>query len=231
MIFWYSGILLTGNLQEAAEYHPADPVIFSIPISIYISSRSRYFEGYFRHYPGTAPLGGHLGYTLRGSLVKEYEEAAYSLKPGDISEPVKTSFGYHLIRLLERQGEKILTQHILRTVGFSEKDKKNSYSIVNDIILKIDNDSLLFDSLANIFSNKYKNYSGKYKNYSPSDIPSDVLLSLKQLNLFDVSSPIETNNGYALIFYYNHRELVDPNLINSWDLIFRLSILTCASGI
>ena len=92
--------------------------------------------------------------------------------------------------------------------------------IVNDIVLKIDNDSLLFDSLANIFSNKYKNYSGKYKNYSPSDIPSDILLSLKQLNHFDVSSPIETNNGYALIFYYNHQELVDPNLINSWDLIY-----------
>ena len=41
---------------------------------------------------------------------------AYSLVPGEISFPVKTSFGYHLIRLLDKQGEKIFTQHIRNTI-------------------------------------------------------------------------------------------------------------------
>ena len=81
----------------------------------------------------TSSSGGYLGFTSRGSLVQEYEEVAYSLKrPGDIGGPIKTNFGYHLIKLVDKQGEKISTQHILRTVGFSEKDKEATYSIIND---------------------------------------------------------------------------------------------------
>ena len=86
--------------------------------------------------PNTASSGGYLGFTSRGSLVQEYEEVAYSLNPGEIGGPIKTNFGYHLIKLVNKQGEKISTQHILRTIGFSEKDKETTYSIINNISSK-----------------------------------------------------------------------------------------------
>ena len=51
---------------------------------------------------GSAPQGGELGFFGRGRMVAPFEEAAYSLeKVGDVSEPVRTRFGYHLIKLLE----------------------------------------------------------------------------------------------------------------------------------
>jgi len=50
---------------------------------------------------------GNLGTFGRGRMVPEFEQAAYALKPGELSEPVKTQFGWHLIQLHERVPEKI----------------------------------------------------------------------------------------------------------------------------
>ena len=49
---------------------------------------------------GSAKRDGNLGYFGRGKMVKEFEKSAFSLKTGQISEPVKTQYGYHIIKRL-----------------------------------------------------------------------------------------------------------------------------------
>ncbi len=56
--------------------------------------------------PGTVSLGGDLGWFSSGAMVKPFEEALLKLKPGEISEPVRTNFGWHLIKLSETKKEK-----------------------------------------------------------------------------------------------------------------------------
>lgn len=55
----------------------------------------------------TKTRGGYLGYITKGKFAPEFSEAAFSLKVGEISEPVKTSQGYHLIKVEDKRPEKI----------------------------------------------------------------------------------------------------------------------------
>jgi peptidyl-prolyl cis-trans isomerase SurA len=76
----------------------------------------------FSQDPGSAKNGGDLGFTERGQFVPEFEKAAYDLQVGETSKPVLSKFGYHIIQLLERRGERIHTRHILISVQPNDGD-------------------------------------------------------------------------------------------------------------
>ncbi|HEY8311537.1 MAG TPA: peptidyl-prolyl cis-trans isomerase [Gemmatimonadaceae bacterium] len=70
----------------------------------------------------SAVRGGDLGKGIRGRFVPAFESAVATLKPGEISQPVLTQFGYHLIRLDSRSGDTVAMHHILLRIAQTDSD-------------------------------------------------------------------------------------------------------------
>ena len=74
--------------------------------------------------PGSKIQGGDLGWFARDQgLVKEFENAAFSLETGQISDPVKTQFGYHLIQVEEREQTRVLDAYSLQQMKYGTYDR------------------------------------------------------------------------------------------------------------
>lgn len=97
----------------------------------------------------SASNGGKLPLMSINDLVAEYSAAATALEPGEISQVVETSFGYHVIRLNKRQGDKIDTNHILISVdkeGYNDQAAIDKLKQIKDSVLT--NSDITFAEMA-----------------------------------------------------------------------------------
>ena len=83
--------------------------------------------------PSSGRRGGLLPMMSLDELVSEYSAAASALQPGGISKVVETQFGYHIIRLNKRVGDRIETNHILITVDSEQLDEDYAIERLNTI--------------------------------------------------------------------------------------------------
>ncbi|MFN4909267.1 MAG: peptidylprolyl isomerase [Bacteroidota bacterium] len=85
------------------------------------------FSDFARRHSGdvaSAANGGDLGTVDKGKFVPTFEAAAFALEPNEISQPVESPFGWHIIQLIAKTSTSITSRHILIKVGQSDKDRK-----------------------------------------------------------------------------------------------------------
>lgn len=102
--------------------------------------------------PGSAGIGGDLGYTRRGEFVKNFEEVAFGLKEGEISGIVESRFGYHIIQLLDKEQDAIHTRHILIVFDRSTLDAPAAKARLEEIRKDIKSGKAGFADMARQYS-------------------------------------------------------------------------------
>ncbi|MCH8287728.1 MAG: peptidylprolyl isomerase [Candidatus Marinimicrobia bacterium] len=169
----------------------------------------------------SAVNGGELGFMKRGTLVPEFEEASYSLLPGSISKIVKTEFGYHVIKMIERRGDKINVKHVLIMAKTSTSDEDRVISLLNDIIEKI-NSGDQFEKMALEHSDdpevKLNNGDLGWLDLASLNIPQFAFV-LDTLQVGNISAPFKTDFGYHIIKKIDYREGGPLSLENNWHEI------------
>ena len=101
---------------------------------------------------GSAVKGGEIGFQASGNLVPEYESSALSLSINEISDPVKTEYGYHIIQLLEKRGREFNSRHILIKPSVSSTGNEVVISTLDSLKNVINADSITFSKAAHKFS-------------------------------------------------------------------------------
>ena len=101
----------------------------------------------------SAKRGGELGFVGRGQLVTEFADVAFNLNdPKRVSRIVQTEYGYHIIQLIEKKGERINCRHILLRPRISATDKVRAIERLDSIRHQIESDSLQFEQAVIRFS-------------------------------------------------------------------------------
>ncbi|MEN9522099.1 MAG: hypothetical protein RL065_476 [Bacteroidota bacterium] len=102
--------------------------------------------------PGSGIKGGDLGLVSRGQMVPEFESALFKLKDGEMSDIIETQYGYHLIKMIAKQGEKAKAKHILIAPKSNKGDLELTVLRLDTIRKKILMDSLSFKRAADKYS-------------------------------------------------------------------------------
>ena len=103
--------------------------------------------------PGTARRGGELGFTGRGTLDPAFAAVAFNLTdPKKVSKIVESEFGYHIIQLIEKRGDKVNVRHILRKPVVSDEEVDKAIARLDSIADDIRAEKFTFDDAASMLS-------------------------------------------------------------------------------
>ena len=153
--------------------------------------------------PGAKDSEGNLGYFTAFSMVYPFENAAYNTKVGDISEIIRTRFGYHIVKVNDRRAKmpKISVSHIMISDKKGPRDFDPEQRINELYTMAKQGES--FESLAKQFSDDKNSavQGGKLKPFSKGDLRApefeEAAYSLNKIG--EISKPVKTDFGWHII--------------------------------
>jgi len=168
----------------------------------------------------SAEFGGKLGFTNRGDLVAAYEEAAYALEPGEISPVVESPFGFHIIRVIERQGERISTQHILARLVANDDDWSRAIILATQITDSLKNGSD-FAEFASRYSSDdaSKTKAGKLEMMAVEQLPKEFQSAITGKNNGEFAEPFRTEFGIHVVRIDQKLESHEMTPESDWELL------------
>lgn len=149
--------------------------------------------------PGSARRGGELEFMARTELDPEFANVAFNLTdPNKVSKIVESEYGYHIIQLIEKRGDRIKVRHILRKPRVSNDNVKSMMVRLDTIANDIRNDSVSFEVAAQLVSDDKEtrnNYGIMFNKQTASsrfemqELPVDVARVVDGMQVGEISAP------------------------------------------
>ncbi len=182
--------------------------------------------------PSVTSNNGDMGWTGRGMLVPQFEAMAFKLKTNEISMPVETEYGFHIIQLLERRGNEYHSRHILMSPSPSPDDIQVASNFLDSIRSVIIKDSIAFQKMAKEHSDdmQTKGSGGFFSDdnggsrLSVDEIDPVVFFAIDSMKVGTISKPLtyRTDQGkeaIRILFYKSRMAPHQASLKDDWNRI------------
>jgi peptidyl-prolyl cis-trans isomerase SurA len=160
------------------------------------------------------------------AIKKELEEVAFALEENEVSNIVLSQFGFHIIKLIERRGEKIRSSHILIRLQPTDADEQlivDNLSAIRESILEGDS----FDSLAVLYSadENVQNDKGRLGVWEVEKLAIAAFrLEVQKLQPGDISLPFKTDYGYHILKLNKRQQARELTLDKDWEQIQQIAL-------
>lgn len=179
--------------------------------------------------PGSARNGGELDFMGRGELQPEFAAVAFNLTdPNKVSKIVETEYGFHIIQLVEKRGDRVKVRHILRKPEYSSDNIKKMLLRLDSISTDIKDKKFTFEEGAEVIShdkdtrNNYgimynKNKASSY--FTLEELPADVARVVDGLAVGDISQPFawQLDNGKTVCAIAKLKSRTDAHIATFED--------------
>lgn len=157
--------------------------------------------------PGTARQGGELGFVPRASLDPAFAGVAFNLTdPKRVSKIVESEFGYHIIQLIDKRGDRVNVRHILRKPVVSQEAIDKSMARLDSVAAEIRRGTFTFELGATIISDDKDTRNnnglmfnatddGRTSKYKLSDLPKEIAAVVDTMQVGQVSSAFKMENN------------------------------------
>ncbi|MEE9554929.1 MAG: peptidylprolyl isomerase [candidate division Zixibacteria bacterium] len=164
--------------------------------------------------------GGDLGWFARGEMVPEFESAAFGLQLGQVSEVVRSKFGFHIIKATGRKGDRIRASHILIQLLPSDEDMADKRGMADSLYQSI-LEGVDFVELARQHSDdeNSRDAGGELGWYAATDLLPEFIRALTDLEIGQISPPVISDFGFHIIRLEDKREASPIDLEEDYDTL------------
>ncbi len=176
----------------------------------------------FSEDPGSATRGGEIGFMERGDFVPEFEEVAFLLEAGQISDIVKTRFGFHIIQCIERKGDKINVRHLLIRLAPNDVDEVETEKKAKEIRELLNNPENNFETIAKQYSDDEtsRDQGGHLGLFETENLQEQEFRAvIDTLKVGEISQPFKTKFGWHILKLNSKQEPRTISIEKDWERI------------
>jgi peptidyl-prolyl cis-trans isomerase SurA len=176
----------------------------------------------------SAKRGGDLGFMSRSEFVREYAEAALKLQPGEVSDIVETQFGFHIIKLEEKRGEKLHTRHILIAIKPDKDDEIAAAEKIKKIFQEL-KDGADFDEMVLQYSDDASTkadhgHLGSYEVEQLKKMAKEFVYALQNVQVGQICEPVKTQYGFHILRLNAREKARDYDLDKDYDRLEQMAL-------